>query len=144
MLHIFQLTYIYCINKLVTCKSTLEIRHLIFLFKNVTTWRQMLSVFCLIFKSFQISSNPFLVANSNQNEKKIALPSTVCQGLQENAFQVNQLFNVTWSIIQQHAQRQQMTTSKGNGEKCFIQREQQTSFKNPWPIHKTRKISNLI
>ena len=93
----FSLTCIYCINKLVTCESTLEIRHLIFLFKNVTTWRQMLSVFRLIFKHFQISSNPFLVANSNQNEKKIALPSTVCQGLQENAFQVNQLYNVTWS-----------------------------------------------
>ena len=46
---------------------------------------------------FKISSNSFHVANSNQNEKKIALPSTVCQGLQENAFQVNQLFNVTWS-----------------------------------------------
>ena len=57
----------------------------------------MLSVFCLIFKHFQISSNPFLVAKTNQNEKKIALPSTVCQGLQENAFQVNQLFNVTCS-----------------------------------------------
>ena len=98
MLHTFQLTYIYPINKLVTCESTLEIRHMIFLLKNVTTWRQMLSVFRLIFKHFQISSNPFLVANSNQNEKKIALPSTVCQGLQENAFQVNQLFNVTWSI----------------------------------------------
>ena len=70
MLHIFQLTYIYCINKLVTCESTLEIRHLIFLFKNVTTWRQMLPVFCLIFKYFQISSNPFLGANTNQNEKK--------------------------------------------------------------------------
>ena len=59
----------------------------------------MLSVFRLIFKHFQISSNPFLVAKTNQREKKIALPSTDFQGLQENAFQVNQLFNVTWSII---------------------------------------------
>ena len=99
MLHTFQLTYIYPINKLVTCESTLEIRHMIFLLKNVTTWRQMLSVFCLFFKLFKISTKPFLVANTNQNEKKIALPSTVCHGLQENAFQVNQLYNVTWSIV---------------------------------------------
>ena len=97
MLHIFQLTYIYCINKLVTCESTLEIRHLIFLFKNVTTWRQMLPVFCLIFKYFDISLNTFLAAKTNQNEKKIALPSLVCHGLPENAFQINQLYNVTWS-----------------------------------------------
>ena len=80
-----------------TCESTLEITHLIFLFKNVTTWRQMLSIFCLIFKLFQISSNPFLAANPNQNEKKIGPPSSVCHGLPENAFQVNQLYNVTWS-----------------------------------------------
>ena len=97
MLQLFSLTYIYCINKLVTCESTLEMTHLIFLFKNVTTWRQMLSVFRLIFKHFEISLNPFLVANTNQNEKKNALPSSVCHELQENAFQVNQLFNVTWS-----------------------------------------------
>ena len=82
-----------------TCESTLEIPHLIFLFKNVTTWGQMLSVFCLIFKHFQISSNTFHVANSNQNEKKNALPSLLCHGLQENAFQVNQLYNVTWSSV---------------------------------------------
>ena len=100
MLHTFQLTYIYPINKLVTCESTLEIRHMIFLLKNVTTWRQMLSVFCLFFKLFKISTKPFLVANTNQNEKKIALPSTVCHGLPENAFQVNQLYNVTWSNVQ--------------------------------------------
>ena len=48
---------------------------------------------------FKISSNPFHVANTNQNEKKIDLPSTVCHGLQENAFQVSQLYNVTWSNI---------------------------------------------
>ena len=59
----------------------------------------MLSVFCLIFKLFQISSNPFLVVNTNQNEKKNALQSSVCHGLQENAFQVNQLYNVTWSSV---------------------------------------------
>ena len=99
MLHIFYLTYTYCMNKLMTYELTLEITHLIFLFKNVTTWRQMLSVFCLIFKLFKISSKPFLVANTNQNEKKNALPSSVCHGLQENAFQVNQLFNVTWSSV---------------------------------------------
>ena len=99
MLHIFQLSYIYCIDKLATCELTLEITHLIFLFKNVTTCRQMLSVFRLIFKLFKISSKPFLVANTNKNEKKIALPSTVCHGLPENAFQVNQLYNVTWSNV---------------------------------------------
>ena len=97
MLHIFQLTYIYCINKLVTCETTWKMKHLIFLLKNVTTWRQMLSVFRLIFKHFEISLNLFLVANTNQNEKKIASPSSVCHGLQENSFQVNQLYNVTWS-----------------------------------------------
>ena len=97
MLHIFQLTYIYCINKLVTCETTLKMKHLIFLLKNVTTWRQMLSVFRLKFKNFKISSIPFLVANTNQNEKKIALPSSVCHGLPENVFQVNQLYNATWS-----------------------------------------------
>ena len=32
-------------------------------------------------------------------KKKNAPPSSVCHGLQENAFQVNQLYNVTWSII---------------------------------------------
>ena len=48
---------------------------------------------------FKISSNPFHVANSNQNEKKIAPPGLVCQGLPENAFQVNQPYNVTWSTI---------------------------------------------
>ena len=100
MLHIFWLSCIYCIDKLVTCESTIEMKHLIFLFKNVTTWRQMLSVFCLIFKHFQISSNTFHDANSNQNEKKIAPPSSVCHGLPENAFQVNQLYNVTWSNVQ--------------------------------------------
>ena len=60
----------------------------------------MLPVFSLIFKHFEISSNPFLAAITNQNEKKIASPSSVCHGLQENAFQVNQLYNVTWSIVQ--------------------------------------------
>ena len=97
MLHIFQLSYIYCIDKLATCELTLEITHLIFHFKNVTTWGQMLSVFRLIFKHFKISSNPFHVPNSNQNEKKNAPPSLVCHGLPETAFQVNQLYNVTWS-----------------------------------------------
>ena len=82
-----------------TCESTIEMKHLIFLFKNVTTWRQMLSVFRLIFKHFKISSNPFHVANSNQNEKKIGPLCLVCHGLPENAFQVNQLYNVTWSIV---------------------------------------------
>ena len=99
MLHIFQLTYIYCINKLVTCETTLKMKHLIFLLKNVTTWRQMLSVFCFFFKHLTIPSNTFLTTKTNQNEKKIALPSLVCHGLPENAFQVNQLFNVTWSIV---------------------------------------------
>ena len=33
-------------------------------------------------------------------KKKIALPSLVCHGLPENAFQVNQLYNVTWSTAQ--------------------------------------------
>ena len=59
----------------------------------------MLSVFSLIFKHFRISSNPFLVANTNQNEKKIAPLCLDCHGLQENAFQVNQLYDVTWSNI---------------------------------------------
>ena len=54
-----------------TCESTLEIRHLIFLVKSVTTWGQMLSIFCLIFKLFKISTKPFLVANTNQKEKKL-------------------------------------------------------------------------
>ena len=49
------------------------------------------------YEFFKISSNPFHVAKTNQNEKKIALPSTVCHGLPANAFQVNQLYNVTWS-----------------------------------------------
>ena len=57
----------------------------------------MLSVFRLVFKLFQISTNPFLTANSNQNEKKFGPPSLVCHGLPENAFQVNQLYNITWS-----------------------------------------------
>ena len=48
---------------------------------------------------FKISSKPFHVAKTNQNEKKIALPSTVCHGLQENAFQVNQLYIVTRSSV---------------------------------------------
>ena len=30
-------------------------------------------------------------------KKKNALPSSVCHGLQEKAFQVNQPYNVTWS-----------------------------------------------
>ena len=80
-----------------TCESTLEIIRLIFLFKNVTILRQMLSVLSLIFKHFKISLNPFLGANSNHNEKKIGPLGLVCHGLQENAFQVNQLYNVTWS-----------------------------------------------
>ena len=48
-----------------------------------------------------MSSNPFLVANTNQNEKKNTPLVVVCHGLQENAFQVNQLYNVTWSNIEQ-------------------------------------------
>ena len=32
-------------------------------------------------------------------EKKITPPCVVCHGLQENAFQVNQLYNVTWSSV---------------------------------------------
>ena len=71
----------------------------------------MLPVFCLIFKLFKISSNPFLVANTNQNETKIALPSTVCHGLKENAFQVNQLYNVTWSNLQTSLNPLVMTTA---------------------------------
>ena len=51
------------------------------------------------YEFFKISSNPFHVAKTNQNKKKTALPSTVCHGLPENAFQVNQLYNVTWSSI---------------------------------------------
>ena len=31
--------------------------------------------------------------------KKNAPPGVVCHGLQENAFQVNQLYNVTWSNV---------------------------------------------
>ena len=80
-----------------TCESTLEMKHLIFLFQNVTILRQMLSVLSLIFKHFKISSDPFHVANTNQNKKKIAPPGVVCHGLKENALQVNQLYNVTWS-----------------------------------------------
>ena len=99
MLHIFWLSCIYCIDKLVTCESTIEMKHLIFLFKNVTTWRQILSVFRLIFRHFKISSNPFHIANSNQNEKKIEPLCLVCHGLPENAFQVNQLYKVTWSSM---------------------------------------------
>ena len=49
--------------------------------------------------AFDISLNTFLAAKTNQNEKKIAPPSVVCHGLPENAFQVNQLYNVTWSIV---------------------------------------------
>ena len=49
---------------------------------------------------FKISSNPFHVANSNQNEKKIEPLCSVCHGLPENAFQVNQLYNVTWSNVE--------------------------------------------
>ena len=60
----------------------------------------MLSVFRLIFKHFKISSNPFHVANTYQNEKKIEPLCLDCHGLQENAFQVNQLYNVTWSSVQ--------------------------------------------
>ena len=59
----------------------------------------MLPVFCLIFKLFNISSITFLAAKTNQNEKKITPPSLDCQGLPENAFQVNQLYNVTWSSV---------------------------------------------
>ena len=33
-------------------------------------------------------------------KKKIAPPSLVCHGLPENAFQVNQLYNVTWSSVE--------------------------------------------
>ena len=53
---------------------------------------------------FKISSNPFLIANTNQNEKKIAPPGVVCHELQENAFQVNQLYNIPWS--NSHCQRE--------------------------------------
>ena len=57
----------------------------------------MLPVFCLIFKYFYISFNTFLAAKTDQNEKKMAPSSVVCHGVPENAFQVNQLYNVTWS-----------------------------------------------
>ena len=63
----------------------------------------MLSVLSLIFKHFKISLNPFLGANSNHNEKKIGPLGLVCHGLQENAFQVNQLYNVTWSTLYQYS-----------------------------------------
>ena len=33
-------------------------------------------------------------------KKKSAPPGVVCHGLQENALQVNQLYNVTWSSAQ--------------------------------------------
>ena len=33
------------------------------------------------------------------NETKIAPPSLICHRLPENAFQVNQLYNVTWSTV---------------------------------------------
>ena len=122
MLHIFWLSCIYCIDKLVTCESTIEMKHLIFLFKNVTTWRQMLSVFRLIFKHFKISSNPFLVANTDQNEKKLPKPGIVCHGLQGNAFQVNQLYNVTWSNV---------------GPKF------QPPSRNSWPLNSTMRRSSI-
>ena len=32
-------------------------------------------------------------------EKKNTPPGVVCHGLQENAFQVNQLYNVIWVVI---------------------------------------------
>ena len=38
-----------------------------------------------------ISSNPFHVGNSNQNEKKIGPLCLVCHGLPENAFQLHGL-----------------------------------------------------
>ena len=55
---------------------------------------------------FKISSNPFHGANSNQNEKIFGPLSLVCHGPQENAFQVNQLYNVTWSNTQGHLARE--------------------------------------
>ena len=64
----------------------------------------MLSVFSMIFKHFNISSNTFHIANSNQNEKKIGPLCLVCHGLPENAFQVNQLYNVTWSNLHKYFQ----------------------------------------
>ena len=67
-----------------------EIKNLILI--DVKYWNFFLN------QIFKISSNPFHVANSNQNEKKIEPLCLVCHGLPENAFQVNQLFNVTWSI----------------------------------------------
>ena len=62
---------------------------------------------------FKIYSNPFHVANSNQNEEKITLPSLVCHGLPENAFQVNQLYNVTWSTIEAWHMAADLNTSEG-------------------------------
>ena len=48
---------------------------------------------------FEISSNPFLEAKTNQNNLKTGLPDTTFHGLLENAFQANQLFDVTWSSV---------------------------------------------
>jgi hypothetical protein len=48
-----------------------------------------------ILEKFKFSK--FLQTHFNQNEFFFDPLSLVCHGLQENAFQVNQLFNVTWS-----------------------------------------------
>ena len=72
--------------------------HFIFVFQNVTILRQMLSALSLIFKHSEISSDSFHIANTNRICKCDPLYVT-CNGLQENNFQVNQLYDVTWSIV---------------------------------------------
>ena len=48
---------------------------------------------------------------STPSEKKIGPLGLVCHGLQENAFQVNQLYNVTWSNLQTSLNPLLMTTA---------------------------------
>ena len=67
-----------------------------------------------IFKKFKFSkflqthfSSPIPI----KMKKKIAQPGVVCHGLQENAFQVNQLYNVTWSNLQTSLNPLLMTTA---------------------------------
>jgi hypothetical protein len=47
--------------------------------------------------NFQNFFKPISRRNSNQNEKEVEPLCLVCHGLPEGAFQVGQLYNVTWS-----------------------------------------------
>ena len=49
------------------------------------------------FQTFQYFFKPISRCQYQSERKKIVPPSVVCHGLQENAFQVNQFYNVTWS-----------------------------------------------